>query len=145
MVEVLVVIAILAVLSVITFQTFYRMNSNKAIETDTLRVLLELQKARSLTLSSKNSSQYGVHFATTSVTIFKGTTFDAASSTNLTMTLSKAVNIATTSLAGGGADVIFKRLTGETSHYGTTTLSLTASSSVTKTIMIYETGVAEIQ
>ena len=145
LVELLVVIAILAILSVMTFQTFLKLNSTKAIETDAFRVLLELQEARSLTVSSKNAHQYGVHFATTSVTLFEGASFDSASSTNVTTALNSAVVVASTTFTGAGVDVIFQRLTGETSESGTVTLSLVAASSTSKTITIYKTGVAELQ
>lgn len=145
MVEILVVIAILSILSVMTFQTFWKMNSTKAIETDAFRVLLELQEARSLTVSSKNADQFGVHLATSSVILFEGASFVSGSSTNVTTTLNPAVIVSSTTLAGGGADVIFKRLSGETSQNGTVTLSLVASSTVKKTITIYKTGVVEMQ
>jgi prepilin-type N-terminal cleavage/methylation domain-containing protein len=144
-VELLVVIGILSLLSVLTFETFNKLNSTKAIETDALRILLELQEARSLTVSSKNADQYGVHFASSSITLFEGASFVSGSSTNITSKLNRAVIISSTTLSGGGLDVIFQRLTGETSQSGTVTLSLVASSSVSKTITIYKTGLAEIQ
>ena len=144
-VEILVVIAILSILSVMTFETFWKLNSTKAIETDASRVLLELQEARSLTVSSKNADQYGIHFASSSFTLFEGASFVAGSSTNVTNNLNPAVLISSTSFAGGGADVIFQRLTGETSQNGTVMLSLSASSSVSKTITVYKTGVVEMQ
>jgi len=43
-------------------------------------------------------------------------------------------------LAGGGVDVIFQRLTGETVQSGTVTMALVASTTRTKTVTIYGTG-----
>lgn len=145
LVEILLVIAILSVLSVMTLQTYKKLDSTKALDTDALRVLLELQEARSLTTSSKNAQQYGVHLATTSVTIFQGTSFVSGNAGNITTTLNHAVTISSSTLSGGGADVIFQRLTGKTAQSGTVTVSLSASSSVKKVIQLYRTGLSEIQ
>lgn len=145
MVEILVVIAILSILSVMTVQTYSRLNSTKAIETDAFRILLELQEARSLTMSSKNARQYGIHLASSSVTLFEGISFVPENTTNITTTLNHAVIVSSSTLSGGGMDVIFQRLTGETSHNGTVTLSLIASSSVSKVIKVHRTGLSEIQ
>jgi len=45
-------------------------------------------------------------------------------------------------LAGGGSDVIFNRLTGETSQNGVITLSSPSTAQI-KTVTVYKTGVVE--
>ena len=145
LVELLIVIGVIALLSATSYVTYKNMNVSKALDTDTLHVLAELQQARSLTLSSKNADVYGVHFAASDVTLFQGATYAAGAGTNIVTSLNSAVTISSTTLAGGGSDVIFQRLTGETAQSGTVTLSLVASSSVKKTIQIYGTGIVDVQ
>jgi len=145
LVETIVVIAVVSVLFAMAFGAFNTLNSGKALETDALRVALELQEARSLTVSSKDAQQYGVHFASSSVTRFEGASFVAGSPANVTTALNQAVIVSSTTLSGGSVDVVFKRLSGETAQSGTVVLSLAASSTILKTIMIYKTGVAEVQ
>ena len=143
--ELLVVVAILSLLSGISFYTFKKINDTKALETDAVRILSELNQARSLTLSSKNADQYGVHFASSSVTLFEGTSYSAGASGNVVSTLNSLVTIASTTLSGNALDVVFARLTGEASATGTIKVALVASSSVTRLLTIYQTGIVELQ
>lgn len=143
--ELLISTAILLLLAALTYQAFQSTNSHKALDTGALKVLTELRNARSLTLSSKHAQPWGVHIASSSVTLFQGGVYDAATTTNVVTALNSFVTISSTILAGGGSDVIFERLTGETAHFGTITLSLIASSTMKRTITVYETGVVEMQ
>ena len=145
LVELLVSIAILALLATLTYETFQKTNLSKALDTDALNVLSTLREARSLTLASKNASPWGVHLASSSVTLFQGTTYNAGGATNVVTNLSSQVNVSSITLSGGGSDVVFQRLSGEATESGNTTLSLLASSSVKRTITIYKTGVVEMQ
>ncbi len=130
--ELVVVIGILALLSLITFQLFRTFTSAESLMKDARQVVSELNKAQSLTLSSKDADQYGVHLETSRITLFKGALYISTSTTNISSTLSPLVRISPISLAGGGSDVIFQRLTGETTQTGTITLSLVSSASTTK-------------
>lgn len=144
MIELLVALGILSFLFMMTTKTFQTANSGEALDTNALKVSAELNEARSLTLSSKNADQFGVHFATSSITLFEGTSFVSGSATNTVSTLNPLVQISSITLSGGGSDVIFQRLTGKTSQSGTITLSLIGSPSSTKTITIYATGIVQM-
>ncbi len=143
LVELLIVIAIFLVLLVLTTRTFSSANANKALDTETQHVVAELNRARSLTLASKNKRAYGVHFATTSLTTYVGPTYEVGSSTNDVILLNGSVQIASTSFAGGGSKVLFERLTGETANVGTIIISLVSNASSTRTVTIYGTGLVE--
>ncbi len=93
-----------------------------------------------MTLASKNANQFGVHLESSQVTLFEGNTFVPGNSSNVVNLLNKRVNINSINLAGGGVDVIFQRLTGETVQSGTVTMALVASTTRTKTVTIYGTG-----
>ncbi len=145
LVELLVTIGILLILSAVTIRTFHAMNSSKALDTEALRIVSELNEARSLTLSSKYADRYGVHFASSSVTLFQGATYIAGSATNTTALLNSLTHISSINLAGGGSDVVFQRLTGKTTHSGSVTISLLSDASTSKTVTIYATGLVEIR
>ncbi len=143
LVELLMVVAILFVLFAVTTRTFQGVNSGKALDTEALHIISELNEARSLTLSSKYANPFGIHFASSSVTLFQGATYDAGSATNTVTLLNSLVHVSSIDLAGGGSDVVFQRLTGKTVHSGSITLSLISSASTSKTIMIYTTGLVD--
>ena len=140
--ELAIVIAIMATLSAIIISTFISFRKNQALEKDTEIVVQVLEQARNQTLSSKNSSVYGVHFTAPKITLFKGSSYVANDSNNQDFVLSSTDTILTISLTGAGVDVVFNRLTGETSQDGTITVS-SPGLSRTKTVTIYKTGVVE--
>src|SRR3989344_8298077 len=132
--ELLVAIGILLVLFALSIRTFQGVNSGKALDTEAERIVTQLNEARSLTLSSKYASQYGVHFASSSITLFQGAIYNAASATNTTELLNSLVRISQIDLTEGGSDVVFQRLTGVAMQSGSLTLSLQSDASASKTI-----------
>lgn len=143
LVELIIVMGIMALLLAISFQSLHDLNSSEALNTDTARVLAELNEARSLTLASKNADQYGIHLDPNKITLFEGTAYATTSATNTVSWLNPLVKIATSSLAGGSQDVVFERLTGETTQNGTITLETTLNGTATRTITVYQTGATE--
>lgn len=140
--EVLIVIGIMGILLVISVSTFSLFNKTQALDKDADLVVESLEEARSQTLSSQNASQYGVHFSANKITIFSGTTYSSSNSSNRDFLLASTDTIFSTTLNGGGSDVIFNRLTGETSQYGTVVIS-SPTTSRTRTVTIHKTGVIE--
>lgn len=143
--ELLMVISIIAVLATIITLSFSSFRNSSALQTTSEDVVSILNKARSNTIASKDGYQYGVHFATNDVTIFRGASFVAGDGSNEVHTLDTAVQIASTAFAGGGSDVLFKKFTGKTDNYGTTTLQVIPDPSKTAIISIEETGVVGFQ
>lgn len=141
MVELLAVVAIMGILVTITINTFVQEKNTQALELDTETVVETLRQARSQTLSSQNASQYGVHFASSTITLFAGSSYATGSSGNKVFNLSSFDSL-TTSLTGGGSDVLFNRLSGETNQNGTIVVSSLATTS-TKTVTIYNTGLVQ--
>ncbi len=143
-IEVLLVIGVMALIAVIALSTFISFRKHSALAMDTDTVIGLLRQARNQTLSSKNSSAYGVHFTAPSVTLFTGSAYSAGAADNQTFVLSSTDTILTISLTGGGSDVVFQRLTGETGQNGTIVLSAPGIPE-TKTVTIYKTGLVEMQ
>ena len=142
--ELLVSLAIMSVLVVIVFNTFTAFRRNQALNMDTDIIIEVLRQARNQTLSSKNSSVYGVHFAPPKITLFVGANYVQNNPTNQDFVLSSSDTILTINLAPSGSDVVFNRLTGETVNFGTVVVSSTGISK-TKTVTIYKTGLTESQ
>jgi hypothetical protein len=143
MAETLMVVSITIIATGIMFFSFSHYGSTEALAKDQGKVVSVLEKARALTLNSQDSSQYGVHFASTTVTIFTGVTYNPNSTSNLVTELNSKVIINGLTLYGGGKDVIFNRLSGETNQIGTTTLALSAATTTTRTITIYGSGLIQ--
>lgn len=144
LVETLIAIGILVLLGGLTSAAFYNKFRTVTVDKDVQNVLAYLDKARNQSLSSVNSSSFGVKFSSSTVYFFKGTTSN--SSTNqASRPLSSGVTISPLALTGGVTEVYFNRLTGEPSATGTITFSSANGSSFNKTIVIRSTGLAEVQ
>ncbi len=144
LIELIVVLIIIFVLSLIILTTFTNFRKNQALEKDTELVVQVLRQARNQTLSSKNSTVYGVHFTAPQVTLFTGGVYSSGDINNQNYTLSSTDTILTISLTGGGSNVVFQRLSGETTQNGTVVVS-SPGISKTKTVTIYRTGLVESQ
>lgn len=143
-IEILIVISAILVISLVTFQSFRNLNNFHILEKEALQVASVLHQAQELTLASKNSNQYGVHFAPSQVTIFQGTSYISGDASNVVVDINSAVTISSIALTGGGPDIIFNRLTGTTNQWGTTTLTLVSSSTSALRVVTYPSGVVDI-
>ena len=142
-IEVLVVVVIISILGVITYATFFDTNRLQALEKDRDTIVAMIERARSLTISSSLGRQYGVHLATDRVILFPGSSYDSLNSENKVEMFHTLVSLASTSLVGGGSDVVFERLTGKTSKSGTLSIALKADPSRSYIITIFPTGIVE--
>jgi|SRR3989344_52070 len=142
--ELLVVVAIMALLMVVVSTPFVEFRHNKILDTVTENILSVLSKARGNTLASKDAYQYGVHFENTQVVLFRGAIYNSSDMANEISLLDEALEISSISLIGGGADVLFDRLTGKTSQGGTIVVRVKSNTSKTKTITVNGTGIASV-
>lgn len=143
-IELIIVLSIFGILAVIILSGLVNFRKHHALARDTELVVELLNQARNQTISSKNLTQYGVHFASTTVTVFTGGTFSAGATDNQNYPLNSTDTVLSLSITGGGVNVVFARLTGETSQSGTIVVS-SPGLSETKTVTIYKTGVIESQ
>lgn len=143
LVEALIVVAVLLLVTGLALGSFQRLGAREALDKESANLISFLVQARALTLASRDAYEYGVHLDTTQITLFRGATYDAATSTNQHLALNPLVVIAGRELQGGGADVIFERLTGDTKQPGRIILSLASDPTITRVITIGATGVVE--
>lgn len=140
-IELLVVLAVLGIISSIVIPQFSKMRENQVLKSGVQDILSSLDKARSQTLASLNSSEYGVHFETDKIIIFKGTFFPADDPNNESISIISPASISNVTLnlvSGIPGEMYFNRLSGSPSKTGTVTISTTNYS---KIITIWATGV----
>jgi hypothetical protein len=136
----------LLLLSIVSI-SFTSFRNAQTLENSVSEIISLIREARGKTLSSEDSSQYGLHFEASRMVFFKGTVFKEpgpAAPYNREIQLSPLVEISSISLAGGGSDVIFKRLTGGTNQYGSVVLRVKSDTSKTRTININSTGAIDV-
>ena len=143
LIETLVAIAIMVMLAVVVVFSLAHKKGESSLDADVLKVKTVLAEARSDTLSGKEASAYGVHFGTDTVTLFKGTTYSSTSPDNELFQLNDDIEISSISLAGGGSDLVFRRLTGATDTPGSITLQIKTDSAKTATITVNAVGTVE--
>ncbi|MDP3958181.1 MAG: prepilin-type N-terminal cleavage/methylation domain-containing protein [bacterium] len=135
----LAVVLLLFALATVPFSSFREAQVLNAAASELTALLAE---ARSAAVASRDSSEYGVHFEESRTVYFKGTSFVEPSAFNKEMALDRAIEISSIALQGGGNDVVFEMLTGETNDYGAVTLRSKGNTARTKTITVARTGVA---
>ena len=140
MVEIIVVVAVIAILSVIIVSSFSEQTKVRALQGEQISTLAILDQARSLAMSSKENTDFGVHFSTTAKTLFEGSTYNASDPDNIVEEAAFSTQIVNISLNGGGDSVVFDRLTGRTNEYGTIDIQSTLDGNESSTITIYQTG-----
>lgn len=143
-IETLVVVAIIALTVTIIAISFSKLNASQALDKSATLITSTLDEARSLTLSSKDDSQYGVYLEASRIVLFRGTTYSSSDPANVITNLHPLVGLRNITLSGGGTSVVFKRLTGDTLEAGTMEVFLNASPETFRTITISSTGIAEL-
>ena len=139
-IEIFVIIAVVGVLLLIVLPQFSKTRENQVLKSAVADVLSSLDKARSQTLASFNSAEYGVRFEASQVIIFKGTTFSSGAAENEAMAITSPAgitNVTLNSVSGASGDMYFNRLSGSPSKSGMLTLS---TDSYSKIITIGATG-----
>jgi prepilin-type N-terminal cleavage/methylation domain-containing protein len=144
MIEFLVVIVIATILFSISVKVFYSYKNNHSIDSVVARISGALEEARFNTVSAKNDSVYGVKFTTNSVSLFQGSSYNPNDINNKTYNFNNTVSINSV-LNGGVSSIVFDRQTGATNHFGTTTITSTASSTIYRYVVVYKTGVIEVK
>lgn len=146
-IEMIIAIAIGAILVTAVVISFSSFRNSKIVDVSADQILSAINEARVKTVSSEDYSRFGVHFETGRTVLFKGKgdVFTEPNSSNVQMTLSPLVEISDLSLNGGGADIVFQKLTGKTSNYGSLRVRLKSDNNKYKTISVKSTGIANIQ
>jgi len=145
LVETLAVVAIGVILATVVLFSFSSFRNSKIVDISADEVLSVINEVRVKAVSSEDYSRFGVHLETGRVVFFKGDIFTEPNSSNIETTLSSLTEMSDISLSGGGANIVFQKLTGKTSNYGSLRVRLKSDNSKYKTISVKSTGIAYIQ
>lgn len=144
LIETMLVLSIIGVLiSVVSFE-FLKIKERQVLKNTIADTISLINKARSQTLSSLNSSEYGVHFDSGRVIIFKGVVFSEGGADNKIFNLTSPATISNVTLSGvsgSSGDMYFGRLYGLPSKAGTISIS---TNSFSKIINISITGAVSV-
>ena len=143
LIEVLISISILAALSLVGVWYFSSATKAEVLKKEKQGLSALLSEARSLAISSKEASRYGVHIEEFQAVLFKGSTYSSTDPNNVSMAFHSAVHVLSHSFTYGGDEIIFSRLTGGALNFGTIKLSLITNALASTTITIRDTGVIE--
>jgi prepilin-type N-terminal cleavage/methylation domain-containing protein len=144
LIEILIVIAISAIILAIVVNAFYSMVRTQALDRDHSSIASLIDQAKSLSINAKSASQYGVYFASSTASLFKGTSYNPADSANQNYNLDGRVTISGLNLVGSSTDqILFSRLTGYANASGTISISLKDDLINSKIIRVYSTGLVE--
>ncbi|KKT21254.1 MAG: hypothetical protein UW04_C0007G0006 [Parcubacteria group bacterium GW2011_GWB1_43_8] len=145
LIEIIVVIAIGAVLVAAITVSFSSFRNSKTVDISADQILSVINEARVKTVSSEDYSRFGVRFEANRIIFFKGDIFTEPNSSNIETPMSPLVEISDISLNGGGADMVFQKLTGKTGNNGSLRVRLKSDNDKYKTISVKSTGIANIQ
>lgn len=144
MIEIITVVAVLGIIIAVVIPQFAKTRENQVLKSGVQDILSSINKARSQTLSSLNSSVYGVHFEFGQVVIFKSTAYSLGAGDNESVAIATPAGITNVTLggvSGASGEIYFNRLSGSPSVTGTVTIS---TGNFSKTITILATGVASV-
>ena len=138
--EVIITIAIIGIIVAVVLPQFSKMKQLQALKNAGEDVISSFNKAKAQTLASLNSSEYGVHFQSDRIIIFKGSVFNAGDSNNETISIILPAMISNIALTGGAVDCYFERLSGMPSKTGSVTVSIPSDANLNKIITVSATG-----
>lgn len=142
-IEVLIAIGIITVLAGLSIPTANTFLSRNELNTEALKITDALRRAKVQSMFGAEDSAWGVHFTSADYTVFRGSTYNPADSFNSTVTLPGVLTISGITINGGGSDVIFDRVFGTTSTFGTTTIQNDAAE--IRIIVINPAGTINLQ
>ncbi len=140
----IVVVAVVGIIIAVAAPQLSRVKNLQILKSSSEDIVSVLNKARSETLASLNSLQYGVHFEQNRIIIFSGTTYAANDASNEIINISSPGTISTISLTGGATELYFNRLSGTASKTGSIVVSIGSNENLSKTITISSAGGASM-
>ncbi len=139
LIEILISLAAVMLLGSIALVSFRASRNVRELSTGSQNIMQVLRRAQEQTLAGQNNSSWGVHVEPNKLVLFEGTDYGA--STNKTdYPVSSLLEIANISLAGGGSDIVFKRVTGDTDNNGSFVIHVAADPSNSFSLTIAPSG-----
>jgi len=147
MLEIIIAISIIIILSVIIIPSLSDFKDTQSLKNTTENVVALLNKAKSDSNSSLNSSKYSVYFESDKAVYFKGETYSSSDETNEIISFEKNIIIADDGLdlEDDKNTITFPRLTDDVSGYGTIKLQVSSDSDKYIIINVNKLGAISIE
>jgi prepilin-type N-terminal cleavage/methylation domain-containing protein len=145
-IEVLLVMGLAAIILAFTNVAVVRLQTQADIDAEVQKIISDIksQQLKSMigeTIGTGDPISYGLKFATTSYTLFRGSSFSPSDPVNFTIDFPSSIQVSTTSLING--EIIFQRLSGEVAGFSAGRDSVTLEnviSGATSTVRINRHG-----
>ncbi len=144
-IEIIIVLAIAFILLLIVTTAFSGFRDAQVLNSSSDEIAALINEARSKTLASAESSEYGIHFSATTTVFFKGEVFNPSDPENKKLQIPALIETFSINLNGGGSDLIFQKLTGKTDQYGTVAVRIRKDPAKIRKIIIGPAGIITIQ
>ena len=138
--ETLMAVGIILMIGALTLASLNSFRAQKTMDAAVEELLAAFSQAHFDTISSKNDLQYGVHLDANQAVYYIGPSYLSGSTTNIIYPIPTVIEIANISLAGGGNNVLFQRLSGGTDQYGTFDVRVRGNPSLMTRVTINGTG-----
>jgi len=144
LVEVIIVAAIIVLIVVMSIASYRYFEKRTELEATAQKIVAVLKLAQTKTLASEDASQYGVRLESNRYIFFKGGTYQGGAPDNKIYLLPSRLEISNISLTGGGSDVVFQRINGQTDQDGTIDLRIISQPTELETVNIHASGQIEL-
>ncbi|MBI5413187.1 hypothetical protein HZA42_02445 [Candidatus Peregrinibacteria bacterium] len=145
MLEIIVVVTVIVIIAAGTFSIFSSFMANTYVDDTAQEIVYTLRKANTNTIARYYDLRWGVYFDDTakSFTLFAGESYAARNAQHDVATnLPASVTLSQISFNGGGKEVVFRKIAGDTTRYGS--LKVQSTGGRERTITINQLGQIEI-
>ena len=145
LIEIVISIAIISILLGISMTVFRALTDDQTIDRDVENVVSYILRARNQTITGENNANYGVYFASSSITLFQGKEIGESSPSDLTFDLNNRTFLSSINLTDGLTLIYFNKGSGSPSATGTIEYQLIGHEDQKKLIKVYASGLVEVQ
>ncbi|MDP2692624.1 MAG: hypothetical protein Q8O88_03210 [bacterium] len=140
-IEIIIVVVSMAVMIILGSVNYRFFERRVELSTSASHIIDILNLARDRTVSSDGGSVYGVHFESGEVTLFKGVAYVGSDPADSTVyIIPSSIEINNIAITGGANDVVYSKISGETTNIGSLGLRIIQDPGSTETINVISTG-----
>lgn len=141
LVEIIIVLSLTGLLVLISYPVWGQNIRSAQLKNNTIALVDTLRSAQAKAMFRKGNSRWGVHLESNKFILFKGSSYNPADPDNIETILPSYIVISS-SLNGGGVDIIFNKVLGNTNNFGTITLTDNGTAN-TKSVIINQEGMID--
>jgi Tfp pilus assembly protein FimT len=140
LIQLVIGIVVIGILSSVVALSLTENLHQQALDNSVDEVSALINEARSRTVAGDQGVAYGVHLEATQAVLFSGATYTPGDTSNWTVTLDRSIQIDSITLNGGGSEILFERLYGDTANDGTFIVKTLTGKYREKTVTVTKVG-----